>query len=132
MSRVVLCIDDRQEILARRKQTLELVGYSVLTAESGVDGMKILEEIPIDAVLIEYRREGMDTEATAFLIKQLFPQVPIVLLSAFSHTPERILWLVDEYVMKSVTSEELDRTIGRVTPKKLARSTAEVFTALSA
>ncbi len=132
MSRVVLCIDDRQEILARRKQNLELVGYSVLTAESGVAGMMILKETAIDAVLIEYRQEGIDTEATAFHIKHFFPRVPIILLSAFSHMPERILWLVDEYVMKSVTSEELDRTIGRVTPKRPVRSTAEVFTALFA
>jgi hypothetical protein len=37
--------------------------------------------------------------------------LPIILLSAFSEIPERILWLVDEYLMKSELQEGLVRTI---------------------
>ncbi len=132
MAPVVLCINDRQELLALRKETLERLGCSVLTAKSSVEGMKILRQIPIDAVLIEYQREGMDAEAMAFHIKWLFPKVPIVLLSAFAQMPERILWLVDEYVMKSVKPDELVRTIGRLTRKKPVTSISGISTAISA
>jgi hypothetical protein len=38
----------------------------------------------------------MDAEAVACHIKQQFPNVSIILLSAYSEIPERILWLVDE------------------------------------
>ncbi|MGA2990860.1 MAG: hypothetical protein ABSD88_10345, partial [Candidatus Korobacteraceae bacterium] len=47
------------------------------------------------AVLLEYKLEGMDAEAVAYQIKQRFPRLPIILLSAYSQMPERILWLVD-------------------------------------
>jgi hypothetical protein len=49
----------------------------------------------------------MDAEAVACHIKQRFPNLPIILLSAYSEMPERILWLVDEYVMKSEFPERM-------------------------
>jgi CheY-like chemotaxis protein len=114
-SRTVLCIDDRPQVLELRKATLQSHGYSVKTTSSGYAALKMLEETTVSAVLLEYRQEGMDAEAVACHIKQRFPNLPIILLSAYSEIPERILWLVDEYVMKSELQEGLARTIARVT-----------------
>jgi two-component SAPR family response regulator len=75
----------------------------------------MLEETAVDVVLLEYNEEGMDTEALAYQISQRFPSLPIILLSAHSGMRERILWLVDEYVMKSELPEGLVRVIKRVT-----------------
>jgi CheY-like chemotaxis protein len=49
----------------------------------------------------------MDAEAKACHLKQRFPSLPIILLSAYFEMPERILWLVDDYVMKSELPERL-------------------------
>jgi len=67
----------------------------------------------VAAVLLEYKQEGMDAEAIACHIKQRFPNLPIILLSAYSEMPERILWLVDEFVMKSELPERLVPIIER-------------------
>jgi CheY-like chemotaxis protein len=109
----VLCIDDHPQVLELRKATLESHGYRVKIASSGYIAMKILEERSAVAVLLEYKQEGMDVEALACLIKQRFPNLPIILLSAYSEMPERILWLVDEYVMKSELPERLVPIIER-------------------
>jgi CheY-like chemotaxis protein len=77
--------------------------------------MKILEETQVAAILLEYKLEGMDAEAVAYQIKQRFPKLPIILLSAYSDMPERILWLVDKYVLKSELLEGLVRIIKRAT-----------------
>jgi hypothetical protein len=45
--------------------------------------------------------------------QQRFPDVPIILLSAYFEMPERVLWLVDEYVMKSELQERLVPIIER-------------------
>jgi DNA-binding NtrC family response regulator len=111
----VLCIDDRPQVLKLRKSTLESQGYCVKLALSGYTAMKKLEDTGVDAVLLEYRHEGLDAEAVACHIKQRFPNLPIILLSAYSDIPEQILWLVDEYVMKGELPERLVRTIERVT-----------------
>jgi DNA-binding NtrC family response regulator len=112
-SLTVLCIDDHPQVLELRKATLESHGYRVKIASSGYTAMKILEERSSVAVLLEYKQEGMDAESLACLIKQRFPNLPIILLSAYSEMPERILWLVDEYVMKSELPERLVPIIER-------------------
>jgi CheY-like chemotaxis protein len=114
LSPIVLCIDDRPQLLDLRKATLESCGYCVKVTSSGHAAIKILEESQVAAILLEYKLEGMDAQAMAFHIKQRFPRVPIVLVSAYSDMPERILWLVDEYVMKSEPLEGLARAIERV------------------
>jgi response regulator RpfG family c-di-GMP phosphodiesterase len=114
-SPTVLCINDLPQVLELRKATLESHHYCVKIASSGYTAMKILEETPVAAILLEYKTEGMDAEAVAYQIKQRFPKLPIILLSAHSDMPERILWLVDEYVMKSELPDGLVRIIERET-----------------
>jgi len=103
-SPTLLCIDDRPEMLELRKAILESRGYCVKLSSSGHTAIKTLEETSVAAVLLEYKQEGMDAEAIACHIKQRFPNLPIILLSEI---PERILWLVDEYVMKSEMPKRL-------------------------
>ncbi|HZW92977.1 MAG TPA: response regulator [Candidatus Eremiobacteraceae bacterium] len=129
---LVLCIDDRLQQLEIRKAALESRGFRVEAATNGCSAIKILQDTLVDAVLLEYKEEGMDAEALAYQINQRFPDVPIILLSAYFDMPERILWLVDEYVMKSELPGGLVRVLERVTrPVKtdealtLALSTAE-------
>jgi two-component system response regulator AtoC len=113
-SPLVLCIDDLPQALELRKNTLESHGFSVKIASSGQTAVMLLEGTPpVAAVLLEYRQEGMDAEAVAWHIKQRFPNLPIILLSAYAEMPERILWLVDEYVMKSELPERLVPIIER-------------------
>ena len=117
-SRTLLCIDNLPQALELRKATLESHGYSVKIAASSHTAMKMLEEASVAAVLLEYKQEGMDAEgrdaeAMACHIKHRFPNLPIVLLSAYSEMPERILWLVDEYAMKSELPERLVSIIER-------------------
>jgi CheY-like chemotaxis protein len=114
-SPAILCIDDRPQVLALRKATLESRGYCVKIASSGYTALKLLEDASLAAVILEYKMEGMDAEAVAYHIKQRFPNLPIILLSAYSEMPERILWLVDEYVMKSELPERLVRVIEQAT-----------------
>lgn len=127
-SAAVLCIDDIPQALELRKATLESHGYSVRIASSGYSAMKLLDEESVAAVLLEYKQEGMDAEAVACHIKQRFPSLPIILLSAYSEIPERILWLVDEYVMRSELPEGLVRIIERaIHPCRLAPRSSERY-----
>jgi CheY-like chemotaxis protein len=124
-SPTLLCIDDRPQMLELRKATLESQGYCVKLASSGYDAIKTLEQASVAAVLLEYKQEGMDAEAIACHIKQRFPNLPIILLSAYSEMPERILWLVDEFVMKSELPERLVPIIERA--HRLVPGSSEVL-----
>ncbi len=113
-SPVLLCVDDRPQMLQVRKANLERLGYSVVTATSVQAAITALQNTAVIAIIVEYKSEGMDAEAVAYHLKQRFPDEPIVLLSAYSNTPERVLWLVDEYVMRSEPLERLPEVIDRI------------------
>lgn len=110
-SPTLLCIDDRPHLLGLRKAALEPQGFCVNTATCAYTAIRILEETEIAAVLLEYKQEGMDAEAVAYQIKQRYPTLPIILVSAYAEMPGRILWLVDEYVLKSELPEGLVRIV---------------------
>lgn len=111
---VLLCIDDRPQMLQVRKARLETLGYLVETASSVPAAIERLGQVKVAAVMVEYKSEGMDAEAVAFHIKQRFPAQPVILLSAYSDMPEHILWLVDEFVMRSEPIERLAQVIDRL------------------
>ena len=106
VERVLLWVDDRPHLLRFRQTLLGKQGYIVITATSAATAITKLETCWVDAVLLEYNSEGMDAEAVAFQIKNRFPDQPVILLSAYSCTPERVLRLVDEYVMESEPIQE--------------------------
>lgn len=122
---VLLCVDDRPEWLKIRKNTLESLGYSVVTATDTLTAMQMLETIPIAAVLVEYELEGIDAEAVALHVKQKLPNQPIILLSAHPEIPDRTLWLVDDYLLYSQLNL-LPESIKRVTHvvRKVAHAAA--------
>ena len=132
-SPTLLYIDDLPQALELRKATLEAYGYSVKTALNGHSALEMLEKVSVAAVLLEYKMEGMDAEAIACHIRQRFPNLPIILLSAYSEMPERILWLVDDYVMKSELPERLVPIIERAhrlaqsSKQRLSRSKAAAY-----
>lgn len=113
-SPVVLCVDDSPQLLTLRKRALEPLGYSVVTATDASSAIAILEQLAVAAVLVEYKHEGLDAEAVAYLIKQRLPHQPVVLLSAYADMPERSLWLVDDYVLRSDPPERLAEVVERV------------------
>lgn len=118
----VLCIDDRPLLLQLRQAMLEEHGYAVLTANDASTALAQLQSLAIAAVILEYKSEGIDAEALAWLIKRNFPQQHVILLSAYSDVPERVLWLVDDYVMRSEPLDGLLYVIERVTGSSVAKS----------
>jgi CheY-like chemotaxis protein len=112
--RALLLVDDRTPLLQLRKPILESLGYSVITATNASMALAKLENCIIDAVLLEYRSDGLDAEATAFHIRRRFPALPIILLSAYSCLPERLRGLVDECVMRNEPLEDLAYVFERV------------------
>lgn len=122
---VLLCVDDRPQFLQLRKNKLTPLGYSVKTACDTASALAVLNGTRVEAVLLEYKSEGMDAEAVAVRIRQRFPDEPIILLSAYADMPERIFWLIDEYVMRSDPVDKLAQVIARVAGQKHQSESAQ-------
>src|ERR1700748_1665831 len=77
----LLWVDDFQPGLALYRSMFEGLGFKVLTATSGKQGVRLAAENLVDVVVTDYEMPGMNGEALAVAIKSLKPRVPVVLFS---------------------------------------------------
>jgi CheY-like chemotaxis protein len=110
----ILCIDDDRDTLDVRKKVLLSSGYSVLTSQSGIEGLEVVSSgTPVDLVLLDYVMPGMNGDQVAESLKSNFPHLPVIAVSAV-RLPPRMLEIVDAYVQKGQDVEVLLSTIERV------------------
>ena len=122
MPLTLLCVDDEPTVLAVRKMLLESVGYKVLLAQSGAEGLKILQSERIQTVILDYKMPQMNGDEVARLIRATHPDMPIIMLSAFVDLSSEQLKDVDAYVTKGESPDVLLRTIERVQPKRASNA----------
>jgi CheY-like chemotaxis protein len=99
-SHLILCVDDELIGLRVRKVLLERAGYRVLTAQDGTEGLRIFEHEPVEAVVLDYSMPGMHGGEVAGRMKQIKPDIPILLLSAYLGLPSDVTKLVNLYMTK--------------------------------
>jgi len=85
---VILCVDDEAIPLVLRKSVLEKFGYSVLTASSGAEALRLLESNRVDLVLTDMLMPGMNGTQLAREVKAKRPELPVVLYSGVNEMPE--------------------------------------------
>jgi CheY-like chemotaxis protein len=85
---VILCVDDDTTGLHFRQLILERKGYQVLVANSGAHAIEVFESHPVDLVVADHLMGSAMGTALAAALKQLRPQVPIIILSGNISPPE--------------------------------------------
>jgi two-component system response regulator HydG len=79
----VLVVDDKKNMLSLMKKVLR-DDARVLTAERGLDALKILEAEPVDVVLCDLRMPDMDGVEVLKLCKRVRPQAEFILMTAYA------------------------------------------------
>jgi CheY-like chemotaxis protein len=110
----VLCIDDNAPGLAVRRCVLEHWGYKVSTAVDGMAGFRVLENLPVDVVVLDYCMPGMNGGLVAEVIKTRWPEVRIVLLSGYHAVPKSVAEWADAFVTKGGSSRRLRTVLARL------------------
>jgi CheY-like chemotaxis protein len=110
----VLCVDDEVVGLQVRKLILERSGYTVLTAMDGPTGLAIFHDQDIDAVVLDYSMPGMHGGEVAARMRQIKPNVPILLLSAYMGLPSEVTCLVNVYMTKGEGAPVLLQKLARL------------------
>jgi DNA-binding NtrC family response regulator len=83
---LILLIDDDNDFRATLAATLGSMGYDVLVAHDGEEGLAILGDASIDLAFVDYRMPGMD--GITFLRRRQanarLQAIPVVMLTAFA------------------------------------------------
>jgi CheY-like chemotaxis protein len=106
-SKILLCIDDNEDVLECERELLESFGYTVLTAPSGGKGLELASIHSVDVVIVDYFMPEMDGQAVAMEMRRLRPQAPIIMLSGAVEVPKEVLQCVDAFIAKDHLASQL-------------------------
>ncbi len=105
----ILVIDDEQNILDLIGAYLRREGYRVLTAQDGVNGLKLAQSGRPDIVILDVMLPGMDGIDVLRELRRT-SSTYVIMLSARSEETDRIVGLTlgaDDYVTKPFSPREL-------------------------
>ncbi|MDC7224562.1 MAG: response regulator [Spirochaetales bacterium] len=80
----ILVVDDEESIRKTTGSLLEFLGYQVITAKDGREGLDKLTP-QVDGVSLDMIMPVMDGKACFHELKKLRPDLPIIIASGFSH-----------------------------------------------
>ena len=78
----ILVVDDDPSLCRLMEMRLEASGYQPTSCDSGERALTELERTPADAVITDLRMEGMDGLALFDAIRQRWPALPVIILTA--------------------------------------------------
>lgn len=123
-SKKILVVDDDTKIVELVKLYLEREGYGVVTANDGLQALRLARENHPDLIVLDLMLPGMDGLQVCSTLRAESP-VPIILLTAKTTEQDRITGLdlgADDYVTKPFSPKELVariRAVFRRTPDEV-------------
>ena len=108
----ILAIDDEENKCRLFKDEFEEEGYEVVTAITGNQGMELFMKERPDLVTLDIWMSGRD-EGIVLLrkMKEIRPEVPVILLTAYDYRDDFKVWCADAYIVKSSDLSELKNTV---------------------
>ncbi|WP_077046367.1 sigma-54 dependent transcriptional regulator [Pseudomonas sp. KK4] len=116
MTHNVLVVDDEPKLCDLLASALSQNGIQVFTAGNGLHALKVLESEDIDLVISDWRMPGMDGPQLLAEIKSRFPQLPVIVMTAYSTVKNAVQSMRNgafDYIPKPFDIDELDITVSK-------------------
>ena len=110
----ILVADDEMSIRLLYSEELKEEGYDVVTASNGKEALEIVSREPLDLVILDIKMPEMSGIEVLRQIKEKFPNLPVLLSSAYSEYKQDFgTWASEEYLVKSSDLEDLKAAVRR-------------------
>ena len=116
MTHNLLVVDDEPKLCDLLSSALSQNGIQVFTAGNGLHALKVLEQEDIDLVISDWRMPGMDGPQLLGEIKQRYPQLPVIVMTAYSTVKNAVQSMRNgayDYIAKPFDIDELDITVSK-------------------
>jgi two-component system, cell cycle sensor histidine kinase and response regulator CckA len=111
-SHTVLVIDDEDLVRDVVARMVEDLGYAAITATDGAAGLKIIESVPVDAVLVDLTMPRMGGAEVVTALRERRPGLPIIVCSGFDRDGRAAG--ADAYLPKPFRLETLGNALTKV------------------
>ncbi len=116
MQTTILVVEDDAALSEALAETLELAGYRVLTADNGQSALKTLDAESVSLVVSDINMPKMDGQALLKRVRQQYPDVPMVLMTAYGSISQAVDAMRDgavDYLVKPFEAEVLVNMVGQ-------------------
>ncbi len=106
----IMLVDDEERFLQTTQKMIAKKGYDVLTATSGEECLKKLDEELVHVVILDVKMPGMDGVETLKHIKRKFPMVEVIMLTGHATAESAVEGLklgATDYLTKPTNIEDL-------------------------
>ena len=120
----LLLVDDEEQFLSTTKMLLERQGVNTITCSNGFDALEVLDKSRIDVVVLDIKMPGIDGIDVLSKIKQLHPEVEVILLTGHASVETAVEGLklgAFDYLTKPANVEEIMRKVEEAHEKKRTR-----------
>jgi DNA-binding response OmpR family regulator len=106
----IMLVDDEERFIQTTQKMIAKKGYDVLTATSGEECLKKLEDELVHVVILDVKMPGIDGVETLKHIKQKFPLVEVIMLTGHATAESAVEGLklgATDYLTKPANIEDL-------------------------
>ncbi|GAB5604914.1 HD domain-containing phosphohydrolase [Sideroxyarcus sp. TK5] len=107
----ILFVDDEANILSSLKRLFRPLGYRILTAESGAEGLEILQREPVDLVVSDMRMPEMNGAQFLEQVRARWPATLRILLTGYAEIDATIEAINKGHIYRYVSKPWEDNDI---------------------
>lgn len=116
MAQRILVVEDDLALAEALEVTLEVSGFLPVMANSAAEALEQLQQQPVNLVLSDVHMQGMDGHDLLRRVKELYPDIPMLLMTAYA-TVEKAVEAIREgavdYMVKPFEADVLVTTVSR-------------------
>ncbi len=106
----IMLVDDEERFLQTTQKMLAKKGYDAITATSGEECLKRLENELVHVVILDVKMPGMDGVETLKHIKRKFPMIEVIMLTGHATAESAVEGLklgATDYLAKPTNFDDL-------------------------
>lgn len=116
--KTILVIEDNRDVLSMIIKHLEYLGYNVISAEDGMEGLKRLEGNDYDLVITDIVMPYVSGVGVVTALKTKNPDIPVIAITGYGKEPEAVALekkadvVLSKPVRMAVLKDHISRLLG--------------------
>ena len=119
MAGTILFVDDEADLRFMAASYFEMLGRKLVTAENAEEALKLAQDTPLDAIILDVNLGGEGSAQLLESLKKTHPQTPVILYTGRQEDDDTVKSLMnlgaDKYLLKDGSLEKLVEAVQSAT-----------------
>jgi DNA-binding response OmpR family regulator len=88
--KTLLIVEDDENVLSMMKEYFEYLGYNVIIASNGMDGLKIIKSENYDLLITDIVMPYISGIGLISFLKEKYPDIPVIAVTGYGKNLEKV------------------------------------------